>query len=840
MTPSNRRAALLVPGVLLLATSVGADTFTVDNAGDAPGDCGVPGQCTLRAAFGAAAANGVDDLIKLSQGTTYILSNGVSPGLDATGNVIEIAVFDAFDTEVASPFDTAIDAAGLARHFIVRSGATLEVRGVTLRGGAQPNTDLGGAIAVDNGGAVVLTDVIVAGNVAGFGGGLFAQQGTTATLDRTLISGNQVTNGSAQGGGIYNAGTLTLVDSTVAGNTGSPGASPTNLIEGGGIYNTSLGSVSMTRGGVVQHTVASLGGGIYTEGTGPGGDQLTLVDVSIHGNHTGNAGGGLHSEAGAGSALLDGVSLISNTAVGDGGGIRNESSDMVITNALIQANSSTSLRGGGVSHSNGMLTISSSQFLDNTALDTNTSTPGLGGGLSILLGAPSVSVSGSLFDNNSSRREGGAIRAGAGSLTVVASTFTNNRVTDQGANDGNGGAIFATGATLVVEQSDLRNNDAPTRGAGIMVQNSPGAVRIVDTNISDNHVGALPGDLDNGDGGGLYVGTGNASVTIVRSTLAGNTTRDEGGALATNGSVQIVNSTISGNSANDRGGAVVVQSGSLGATNVTFAGNSASIDGEVFLGANISLFNSILEHDTTDGVNVCVNSLVASSDYNMIESGPGENCNAMGANNFTIPEGLIDLDPNLQYNGGPYGLHTHALANTSSGIDAADPTLCDTGSDTDLDNRSAPRSVGVACDMGAFETGAAALLSSGRLSLSGIAQGAMPGVSVVIAGLTVSIDTVNGESSATVASNLAAAIAADSALAALGLQVVAIGSDVLIDDVFDAGSGAPDPGLTVTSSDFAAIPLLGPATIVALLAALPAVAFAKRRRWVAAQAISGA
>lgn len=86
MSHHNRRSPLLVVGVLLLAaTPVGADTFTVDNTGDAPGDCNVLGQCTLRAAFGAAAANGVDDLIKLSQGATYILSTTPVPGWTRPG-----------------------------------------------------------------------------------------------------------------------------------------------------------------------------------------------------------------------------------------------------------------------------------------------------------------------------------------------------------------------------------------------------------------------------------------------------------------------------------------------------------------------------------------------------------------------------------------------------------------------------------------------------------------------------------------------------------------------------------------------------------------------------------
>ncbi len=818
------RFALAIAGILLLAVNAAADTFTVDNTGDEPGDCAVPGQCTLRAAFEAAAANGVDDLIELSKGETYTLSNGSSPGLDATDDVIEIAVFDQLAAEVASPFDTAIDAAGLARHFIVRSGATLDVRGVTLRGGVQSAGNLGGSIAVNDGGTLLLTDVVVAGNIAGSGGGIFAAANSTATLTRTVVSGNQVVDATARGGGIHNAGALTLTDTTVAGNAGTA-TSPTNLVEGGGIYNTNLGSIVMTRGGVVQHEVASLGGGIYTEGAGPGGNQLTLTDVALHVNRSGNAGAGLYSESGAGPAVLDGVSIISNTAVGDGGGIRNESSDMDVLNALIQGNTSTGLRGGGIAHSDGILNIDSSDFLDNTAPDTATDgTPGQGGGLRVLSGSPVVTITNSFFDNNSSRRDGGAISAAAGTLSIDSSTFTNNQVTDQGANDGNGGAIWTSGATLVVERSDIQNNNAPTRGAGVFVAASPGAVRIVDTNISNNDVGALPGDMANGDGGGLYIAGGNLSVAIVRSTLANNSTRDEGGAMATNGTVTILNSTISGNSAGDRGGAIVEQSGTVVATNVTFTLNSAVVDGEVFLGNGISLFNSILEHDTTDGVDVCADVLNPASDFNVIESGTGENCDAMGADNLTIPESLIDLDPTLQYNGGPFGLETHAVADTSLAVDAGDPSLCDTGADTDLDNRSATRSEGLGCDAGAFEVGA--LPVAGVVTISGTASGASPGITVTIDGVEIGVDTSNGESASTVASNLADEINATSSILGLGVQAVAIGDSVSIDDLFEAGT-APDPGLSLTSTDFEtmAVPGLGTLGIVALGATLPLLGF---------------
>ena len=179
----------------------------------------------------------------------------------------------------------------------------------------------------------------------------------------------------------------------------------------------------------------------------------------------------------------------------------------------------------------------------------------------------------------------------------------------------------------------------------------------------------------------------------------------------------------------------------------------------------------------------------------------------------------------------PFGLHTHALGGSSAAIDMGDNTLCVTGDPDDaLDNRSAPRTVGGTCDAGAFESGAAGSISSGRITLSGTATGGTPGVSVVIAGVTVNVNTSNGESAATVAANVAAAINANAELQQIPIQAVAIGDSVLIDDRFGAGTGAPDPGLSVDSSDLAAVPMLAPAALAVLIATLPAVALFRIKR----------
>jgi predicted outer membrane repeat protein len=59
--------------------------------------------------------------------------------------------------------------------------------------------------------------------------------GATATISSLTISGGSTGGGDGSGGGIANAGTLVLKDSTVSGNTA--------LLKGGGIYNSGTLSV---------------------------------------------------------------------------------------------------------------------------------------------------------------------------------------------------------------------------------------------------------------------------------------------------------------------------------------------------------------------------------------------------------------------------------------------------------------------------------------------------------------------------------------------------------------------------------------------------------------------
>ena len=105
--------------------------------------------------------------------------------------------------------------------FNVTAQGDLILNGLTISGGSC-TFNFGGAI--NNEGALIITDSIISGNFCGVGGGI--SNGGTLTIENCTISGNDAS--SDAGGGINNGGTLTIINSLVADNIAA---------EGGGIIN---------------------------------------------------------------------------------------------------------------------------------------------------------------------------------------------------------------------------------------------------------------------------------------------------------------------------------------------------------------------------------------------------------------------------------------------------------------------------------------------------------------------------------------------------------------------------------------------------------------------------
>jgi hypothetical protein len=144
----------------------------------------------------------------------------------------------------------------------VLNGVTLTLEGLTITGGA-------GTGGINNlGGTLTLVNSTLTGNTATNGGGIANSNGGTLTLTNSTLSGNAATNA---GGGIFNdnMGTLMLSNSTLSGNSAA---------RGGGIYNDSTGTLTLTNS-TLSGNAATRGGGIANSN-----GWFTLASSILDGN----------------------------------------------------------------------------------------------------------------------------------------------------------------------------------------------------------------------------------------------------------------------------------------------------------------------------------------------------------------------------------------------------------------------------------------------------------------------------------------------------------------------------------------------------------------------------
>ncbi len=189
-----------------------------------------------------------DAIAAASSGDTINIS--VTGTITLTGGTLTIAKSLTISGPGAS--DLAVSGNKAVQVFVVNSGATVTISGLTIENGAAP----AGGGGISNSGMLTVTNSTITGNTADvFGGGI--KNFGTLTLTNSTVSGNSAS--CCFGGGIYNGGTLTLTNSTVAGNSVAS-------FYGGGIYNTYM--LSMTNDTLSGNTAGCChGGGIANIGT---------------------------------------------------------------------------------------------------------------------------------------------------------------------------------------------------------------------------------------------------------------------------------------------------------------------------------------------------------------------------------------------------------------------------------------------------------------------------------------------------------------------------------------------------------------------------------------------
>ncbi len=207
---------------------------------------------------------------------------------------------------------------------------------------------------VSVGATVAISDLAITdGGQGGDGGGVY--NAGTLTLDRVHIFENGATG---NGGGIYNDGTLAIYDSTIEKHTYS--------IYGGGIFNT--GTLSIY--GSTLSGNKGLGGAIFNAGT------LTLDHTVLSDNESNIKGGAIYSigtMSMSHSSVFDNqVSVLSSTEHSYGGGIFNDGmmwidSSTIAGNAALSFSSSFGYGGGICNYTHGTMVLRNSTVANNTA-----------------------------------------------------------------------------------------------------------------------------------------------------------------------------------------------------------------------------------------------------------------------------------------------------------------------------------------------------------------------------------------------------------------------------------------------------------------------------------------
>lgn len=351
---------------------------------------------------------------------------------------------------------------------------------LTIRNGG--GTDEGGGI-LNSGAPLTIEDsaigVVGFRNSAYLGGGISIEPGVQVSLARCTVSANW----GAEGGGIYNAGTLTIQGSSVIGGPGAGNQATSD--DGGGIYNASTGIVTVD-GSTVSANTANHGGGIYNAGALYVQNGSTLGGPGAA-NQAGGYGGGIYNALSS-TATIDGSTISANTAY-RAAGILNEGTLYIQNGSLIggagAANQATDAGGGIYNWSSGTVTV------DGSTVSANTASDGAG-----------IYNAGTLWYQNGSTLGG----FGAG-----------NQATNVG------GGIYNEGTTTVIGSRVLRNTAGNLGGGG--VYNHADAIRATVTGsclAGNSHISFVSNQAARQTATGNWWGAPAGPNTPGADTVSGN------------------------------------------------------------------------------------------------------------------------------------------------------------------------------------------------------------------------------------------------------------------------------------------------------------------------------
>jgi CSLREA domain-containing protein len=329
-TQTSQSGDIVAELVLHAPATLPGTTIKVSTTAD---DDEINGNCTLREAIIAANADAAVDRCPAGSGSdtvvvpagTFLLS---LVGRDEAAHVGDLDVVGTLAIRGAGADATIIDAGSsdwprMDRVVHVLAGADLTLSRLTVRGGNCWN---GGGIF--NAGTLTVVDARIRGNLT--------------TTDASGVCG---TTGGGGGAGILNAGTLTLVRCTVSGNRAG---ADTEDASGGALLNRGTATIEASD---LSGNWGASGGGIMNHG------DLRVTDSTIGSNGGRFWGAGLHNRS---RAVLVGTTIAANAD----GGILHDGEFLEVRNSTVSANWSYRVA-GSIIHWSGTASIVASTIADN-------------------------------------------------------------------------------------------------------------------------------------------------------------------------------------------------------------------------------------------------------------------------------------------------------------------------------------------------------------------------------------------------------------------------------------------------------------------------------------------
>ncbi|MEI7556711.1 hypothetical protein, partial [Candidatus Chlorohelix sp.] len=211
-----------------------------------------------------------------------------------------------------------------------------------------------------------------------------------------------------------------------------------------------------------------------------------------------------------------------------------------------------------------------------------------------------------------------------------------------------GGAIYNNpDSTLTIINSSLYGNTSKEVGGAIF--NSGGAVTITDSSLYNNTSSSLSGE----PGGGAVFSGGTSTLTITNSSLYDNTTNWSGGAILNNSgsTLTITNSSLYGNNASGGNGGAIANYGNATVRNATFLDNTISDKGSGGTIYNYLEETFDIKNSLLQGSNIC-NGIITDGGYNLEVGAVGSySCDFLSARgSFTATDAMLGAPGD---NGGP-------------------------------------------------------------------------------------------------------------------------------------------------------------------------------------------